>query len=308
MANPEIKVNRDCNEELKKIDSEIFQAQKDLDNFKKSNNPEFQLQIETLEKKLNDLQKQKQKIISETQCWLAWEKIWKNEIAQAKTHLDNANLSWEERKKVENELNKQWNTFDATKVENGWILWIILAILQALMSWIWFAWNNEYAEADSTENPGKTIKWRERTSKDKEIFVSEYKDLAKQIEKEHGIPWEFIITQAWLESAWGTSWLAVNYNNLFGIKAKKWWKSVMLWTWEEINWQKVRKKEPFRVYKNALESFRDHAIFLKENKRYANAFNFSHNPTRFALEIAKAWYATDGDYAWKLTSTMKSVA
>jgi flagellum-specific peptidoglycan hydrolase FlgJ len=50
----------------------------------------------------------------------------------------------------------------------------------------------------------------------------------------------------------------------------------------------VRKKEPFRVYDTIEESFRDHARFLIENPRYKNAFQYSDDPVKFALEVAKA--------------------
>lgn len=304
----ELKIDEKSNEKLQKIDSEISQAKKDLENFKNANNPELQTQIEALEKKLQELEAEKQKIITQTQKSLAWEKIWKTEIAWVKASLDNTNLSQKEKQEIQKVLKEEWSwTFDFSNIES-WIIGIILAIIKSLVWGFTTIWNNEYSEADSSETPGKSIRWKEKTPKDKENFIAQYKDIAKQMEKEFNIPWEFIITQAWLESAWGTSWLAVNYNNLFGIKARKWWKSVLLWTNEEINGQMVRKKEPFRVYDNIEESFRDHAKFLIENPRYKNAFKYSNNPINFAIEIARAWYATDSSYASKLTSTIKWVA
>jgi len=50
----------------------------------------------------------------------------------------------------------------------------------------------------------------------------------------------------------------------------------------------IRKKEPFRIYDSIEESFRDYANFLIKNPRYANAFNYSNDPIKFAIEIAKA--------------------
>lgn len=311
MSTLDAKLTNNCDEKLQEIDWEISQAKIDLENFKNANNPYFQAKIEELETKLKKLEEEKQKIISETQSCLSWEKIDRTQLAKAQENVAKSDLSSEQKAQVSQALNEQKNSgdFDFSNIENWWIVWIIIALLQAVLWWhgiLW--WENEYEEANETETPWKIIKWKEKTPKDKQNFIAQYKDIAKQMESEFKIPWEFIITQAWLESNWWTSGLAVNYNNLFGIKARKWWKSVMLWTKEEINGKMVRKKEPFRVYDSIEESFRDHAKFLIENKRYANAFNYPDDPVKFALEVAKAWYATDSQYASKLTSTMKWVA
>jgi len=309
MLNPEIKVDNNCKDKLQKIDQEISKAKKTLEDFKNSKDPSYFSHIEALKLELKELQRKKLEIINETQSCLAGERVEKEDLKKVSANLDNTNLSWEEKAKVQEVLNSSWDLFDTIKIENGWIIWIILAILQALLRWTWSSWEYwEYEEADTTETPWRIIKWKEKTPKDKENFIAKYKDIAKQIENEFKIPWQVVISQAGLESAWGTSALAVNYNNLFGIKAKKWWKSILLWTNEEINGKMIRKKEPFRIYDSIEESFRDYANFLIKNPRYANAFNYSNDPIKFAIEIAKAWYATDSNYASKLTSTMKWVA
>jgi len=48
------------------------------------------------------------------------------------------------------------------------------------------------------------------------------------------------------------------------------------------------------------DSFRDHALFLKQNKRYAKAFAHTDDPEQFARELQKAGYATDPQYAESL--------
>lgn len=306
MAHPEISVERKKSIELQNIEHEISQAQINLERLKNSQNAEFENQIWELEEKLKTLQEQKETIISQTQKSLQQEKLWNDDKQAILQNLKNTNLSKEEQKEVQKSL---WNKSESIEIGNiqSWIFALISAILQSF-SLGFKKETPEYAEVTPSETPGKIIKWKEKTPKDKENFIAQYREIAKKIEKEFNIPWEFIITQAGLESAWGTSGLAVNYNNLFGIKAKKWWKSVLLWTNEEINGQMVRKKEPFRVYDSVEESFRDHAKFLIENPRYKNAFQYSNDPTNFAIQVAKAWYATDSKYASKLTSTMKWIA
>lgn len=306
MSTPELSVERKTSLELQNIEREIHQAQFNLEKLKNSENPDFQNQIWELEEKLKTLQEQKEKIISQTQKSLQNEKLWNDDKQAILQNLEHTNLSKTEQKEVKSVL---WNqSVDKMGGDiQSWIFALISAILQSFS--LGFKTDSpEYAEVTTSENPGKTIKWREKTPKDKENFITQYKDIAKKIGKEFNIPWEFILTQAWLESAWWTSGLATNYNNLFGIKAKKWWKSVLLWTNEEINGRMVRKKEPFRVYDNVEESFRDHAIFLTENPRYKAAFNYPNDPANFAIEVAKAWYATDSRYASKLTSSMKWIA
>lgn len=306
MSHKELSVERKDSLELQNIEREISQAQINLEKLKNSQNPEFEYQIWELEDKLKTLQEQKEKIISQTQKSLKQEKLWNDDKQAILQNLENTNLSKKEQNEVQASL---WNKSGGIEIGNiqSWIFALISAILQSF-SLGFKKDSQEYAEVTPSETPGKTIKWKEKTSKDKENFITEHKDIAKKIEKEFNIPWEFILTQAWLESAWWTSGLAINYNNLFGIKANKWWKSVLLWTSEEINGKMVRKKEPFRVYDNIEESFRDHAKFLIENPRYKNAFQYSNDPANFAIQVAKAWYATDSKYASKLTSTMKWIA
>lgn len=306
MSHKELSVERKDSLELQNIEREISQAQINLEKLKNSQNPEFEHQIWELEEKLKTLQEQKEKIISQTQKSLEQEKLWNDDKQAILQNLENTNLSKKEQNEVQAAL---WNKSSGIEIGNiqSWIFALISAILQSF-SLGGKKDSQEYAEATSSETPGKTIQGREKTPKDKENFIAEHKEIAKKIEKEFNIPWEFILTQAWLESAWWTSGLAVNYNNLFGIKANKWWKSVLLWTSEEINGKMVRKKEPFRVYDNIEESFRDHAKFLIENPRYKNAFQYSNDPANFAIQVAKAWYATDSKYASKLTSTMKWIA
>jgi flagellum-specific peptidoglycan hydrolase FlgJ len=62
----------------------------------------------------------------------------------------------------------------------------------------------------------------------------------------------------------------------------------------------------FRKYKSPAESFADHGRFLRKNKRYAKAFNFT-DPREFAREIAAAGYATDPDYNKKLNTVITMI-
>lgn len=85
-----------------------------------------------------------------------------------------------------------------------------------------------------------------------------------------GILPSLTIAQFILESGWGKSALASNYENYFGIKkhADSWanstWpgKSVDYETGEEYDGQQVRIIDSFRAYDNAWQSFQDHSAYL----------------------------------------------
>jgi flagellum-specific peptidoglycan hydrolase FlgJ len=64
-------------------------------------------------------------------------------------------------------------------------------------------------------------------------------------------------------------------------------------------------KDAFRAYNNIYESVEDHGRFLRENARYAAAFNHTNNPDEFARAIHRAGYATDPAYSTKLINIMK---
>ena len=61
----------------------------------------------------------------------------------------------------------------------------------------------------------------------------------------------------------------------------------------------------FRKYNSPAESFTDHGNFLRQNKRYAGAFQHTNDPEQFARDIQKAGYATDPNYAKQLIGIMK---
>ncbi|WP_053071443.1 glycoside hydrolase family 73 protein [Clostridium novyi] len=95
-------------------------------------------------------------------------------------------------------------------------------------------------------------------------FIQKIKDVAIETQKKYGIFASVTISQAILESGWGTSTLAQQYNNLFGIKALRDWtgETVNLDTKEYTNDGIITVKQPFRIYKSWRESILDHANFF----------------------------------------------
>ena len=122
------------------------------------------------------------------------------------------------------------------------------------------------------------------------------------------VPASFTAADAALESGWGSSGLAQQAKNLFGIKAGHNWGGNVLKmnTRAYINHEWVMVEAQFRSYPDWQGSMDDHAQFLLTNPRYNHAFEHVGDGERFAQEVAKAGYATDPAYARKLISIMRS--
>jgi hypothetical protein len=102
------------------------------------------------------------------------------------------------------------------------------------------------------------------------------------------------MAQALLESAAGTSELAVNANNHFGIKCTNEWLGGVYYHDDD------RKGDCFRQYLNAAESFKDHALFLQK-PRYETCFEIAvEDYEGWAYRLKECGYATDPLYAKKL--------
>jgi flagellar protein FlgJ len=137
-------------------------------------------------------------------------------------------------------------------------------------------------------------------------FIAAIVGPAQQCMFESNVPASVTMAQAILESSWGSSGLAVNGKNLFGIKADASWHgaAITMPTAEYVNGQRVMVNAAFRSYPDWLGSIRDHAAFLVGNPRYAKAFQTT-NGEAFAQAIAAAGYATDPNYANLLIQIMR---
>jgi flagellar protein FlgJ len=141
---------------------------------------------------------------------------------------------------------------------------------------------------------------------------------AQAAEQSSGVPAQFILGQAALESGWGKR--DIKYadgstsHNLFGIKAGGNWKgaTVDATTTEYVGGVARKSVEKFRAYSSYAESFADYANLLKSNPRYAKTLSAGTDAAQFATSLQKAGYATDPNYAKKLTSviqqTLRAVA
>ncbi|SEO15133.1 flagellar protein FlgJ [Duganella sp. CF517] len=123
-----------------------------------------------------------------------------------------------------------------------------------------------------------------------------------------GIPAKFMLGQAALESGWGKREIkgrdGTNSHNLFGIKAGGDWKgkTVDATTTEYVNGKAQTRVEKFRAYDSYADSFKDYAKLLSNNPRYEKVLASGGDASSFARGLQKAGYATDPQYAAKLTS------
>ena len=142
-------------------------------------------------------------------------------------------------------------------------------------------------------------------------FIDRLLPHAKTASQEVGIPAQFMLAQAALESGWGKHEIRRADNspsyNLFGIKAGANWKGdvVEAVTTEFVNGVPKKVVEKFRAYSSYAESFSDYAKLLSDNPRYAKVVNAS-EPSTFAFGLQRAGYATDPMYAEKLLRILKS--
>lgn len=136
--------------------------------------------------------------------------------------------------------------------------------------------------------------------KTKDPFLIKYAPMAVASMKASGIPASVTLAQAWLESGRGKSQLTKLANNFFGIKGKGPLGSVYMRTREVVNGHSIYINAPFRKYKNAEESFTDHAEFLHAHPRYKKALACHLDGRCFARALQAAGYATDPKYAQTL--------
>lgn len=139
-----------------------------------------------------------------------------------------------------------------------------------------------------------------------EAFKSKLTGCAQAASQATGIPVNFMMGQAALESGWGKHEIMTAdgqpSHNVFGIKAGSNWKgkTVDAVTTEYVNGVATRKVETFRAYDNYDQAFNDYAKLLQGNHRYQNVIANAKDAYGFAQGLQKAGYATDPEYANKL--------
>ena len=126
-------------------------------------------------------------------------------------------------------------------------------------------------------------------------YIDTYKNIALIEQRDNGIPVSITLAQGLLESAAGTSTLAREGNNHFGVKCHN-YKGGSTYIGSVC----------YRRYHSVHESYLDHSRFLKA-KRYESLFKLKLTDYRgWAHGLKRCGYATDPRYAEKLISMIET--
>lgn len=138
-------------------------------------------------------------------------------------------------------------------------------------------------------------------------FIAAISPAAIESAKITGIPASFTIAQAALESSWGSSELAKQAFNLFGVKASAGWAGnvLIMPTKEFIGGKWITVNATWRKYPGWLASINDHAKFFAVNPRYRLAMTGKRTGDDFARQIAAAGYASDPRYSEKVIAVIR---
>ncbi|TSE20768.1 Peptidoglycan hydrolase FlgJ [Tepidimonas alkaliphilus] len=151
-----------------------------------------------------------------------------------------------------------------------------------------------------------------RPSAAQAAFVERHRAVAQQVQQETGIPAAFMIGQAAHETGWGRSEIRMPdgspSHNLFGIKADASWRGKVaeVVTTEYVDGQPRKMVQRFRAYDSYAEAFRDYARLITRSPRYQAVVRNLHSPQAFAQQLQLAGYATDPQYAAKLSRVINT--
>jgi peptidoglycan hydrolase FlgJ len=121
-----------------------------------------------------------------------------------------------------------------------------------------------------------------------------------------------MVGQAGHETGWGRHEIKQRGGdpsyNLFGIKAGPGWKGKVaeVTTTEFVNGVEKKQVAKFRAYNSYDESFRDYARLITQSPRYAKASQQTDSAFAYASGLQKAGYATDPNYATKLSRAIET--
>ena len=144
-------------------------------------------------------------------------------------------------------------------------------------------------------------------------FITTMLPMAEKAAARIGVDPKVLVAQAALETGWGKSIMRADdgssSHNLFGIKATGNWKgdNARAITSEFRNGQMVKETADFRSYGSYEDSFHDLVSLLQNNDRYQGVVKAADNPEQFVKELQKAGYATDPNYASKISSIAKQM-
>lgn len=194
-------------------------------------------------------------------------------------------------------------------------------------------WSNEFIETSprpdyterSVQSVGTSFEWREREEPAKsrpagrknaneaapvgkselspelaDEYVDRFKKVAIDEMEKYGVPASISLAQGLIESRAGTSKLAVENNNHFGIKCF----SRNCKKGHCTNFTDDTHKDFFRKFKTPWESWHAHSQLLASG-RYAKLKRYGRDYRKWAYGLKAIGYATDRSYAEKLVGIIE---
>ena len=157
----------------------------------------------------------------------------------------------------------------------------------------------ETADAEETGTPVRVHHYSQ--DMDTEKFIALVGEQAREVGQERNIYASVMIAQSILESGSGTSSLAAEYNNLFGIKGEYNGNGVSFNTQEDDGTGNLYTTgATFRAYDNISQSMQDYADLIRNSGYYDAAWKENAATPEDAASALQGTYATDTAYAQKI--------
>lgn len=133
-------------------------------------------------------------------------------------------------------------------------------------------------------------------------YVDRYSPVARKEMKKYGIPASITLAQGLLESNAGSSRLALESNNHFGIKCRSKCRGCTC-----RNYSDDDVYDMFRVFDSVWDSYREHSLLLT-GSRYQHLLDLPKSDYEsWAYGLKKAGYATDPNYPQKLIQIIEEL-
>ncbi|ADG40072.1 MULTISPECIES: glycoside hydrolase family 73 protein [Leuconostoc] len=179
-------------------------------------------------------------------------------------------------------------------------LWVSSIVIIAIVATFW----SQTLIFDRQQSPTNS-----QADQQKVVWINQLAPYAREMQEKYGVIASISIAQAILESDWHTSTLSTQYNNLYGIKADKSQKSVVLPTQEFENGQWITIQGRFASYDSWQESMKAHAELLYHGTSW-NTAQYQHvlkakDYQTAAVALTQDGYATDPTYAKKLIAIIE---
>lgn len=154
--------------------------------------------------------------------------------------------------------------------------------------------------AKASKNEAAPVAASEMPKFDAKAYINKFKDIARTEMYKYGVPASISLAQGLIESRAGTSKLAVENNNHFGMKcfSKKCGKGHC------TNFTDDTHKDFFLKFKNPGDSWRQHSVMISSG-RYAYLKKYGRDYRRWAFGLKAVGYATDRTYAEKLIGVIQ---